>query len=81
MANCVTMIGEKLLPRLMCRLSWTPVQTSWRGISLACQISPTFAQQVLHITERKRKTNVQHDCKSDDLRAGFKVAEWRVFCN
>jgi hypothetical protein len=40
-----------------------------------------FMKKVLHITERKRKTNIQHDCKSDDFRAGFEVAKWRVFCH
>jgi hypothetical protein len=40
-----------------------------------------FMKKVLHITERKRKSNVQHYCKSDDFRAGFKVAEWRMFCH
>jgi len=38
-------------------------------------------KKVLHITERKRKSNIHHYCKSDDFRAGFKVAEWRVFCH
>jgi len=37
-----------------------------------------FMKKALHITKRKRKSNIQHYCKSDDLRAGFKVAEWRV---
>ena len=40
-----------------------------------------FMKKVLHITERKRKSNVHHDCKSDDFRAGFKVAEWGMFCH
>ena len=40
-----------------------------------------FMKKVLNITERKRKSNVQHDCKSNDFRAGFKVAKWRVFCH
>jgi len=40
-----------------------------------------FMKKVLYITERKRKSNVQHDCKSDDFRAGFEVAEWGVFCH
>jgi hypothetical protein len=40
-----------------------------------------FMKKVLHITERKRETNVHHYCKSDDFRAGFKVAKWRVFCH
>ena len=38
-------------------------------------------KKVLHITERKRKSNVHHYCKSDDFRAGFEVAEWGVFCH
>ena len=40
-----------------------------------------FMKKVLHITERKRETNIKHYCKSDDFRAGFEVAEWGVFCN
>jgi hypothetical protein len=28
----------------------------------------------------KRKTHIKHDCKSDDFRAGFKVAKWGMFC-
>ena len=35
----------------------------------------------LHITKRKRKSNIQHYCKSDDFRAGFEVAKWRMFCH
>ena len=41
----------------------------------------SLMKKVLHITERKRKSNVHHYCKSDDFRAGFKVAEWRMFCH
>jgi hypothetical protein len=40
-----------------------------------------FMKKVLHITERKRETNVHHYCKSDDFRAGLKVAKWRMFCH
>ena len=40
-----------------------------------------FMKKVLNITERKRKSNIHHYCKSDDFRAGFKVAEWRRFCH
>ena len=40
-----------------------------------------FMKKVLHITERKRESNVHHYCKSDDFRAGFEVAEWGVFCH
>ena len=35
----------------------------------------------LHITKRKRKSNVQHHSQADDLRARFKVPEWGVFCH
>ena len=34
-----------------------------------------FMKKVLHITERKRKSNVQHYCKWDDFMASFKVAK------
>ena len=40
-----------------------------------------FMKKVLHITKRKRKSNVHHYCKSDDFRAGFKVAKWGMFCH
>jgi hypothetical protein len=40
-----------------------------------------FMKKVLHITERKRETNVHHYCKSDDFRAGFEVAKWGTFCH
>jgi len=40
-----------------------------------------FMKKVLHITERKWKSNIQHDCKSNDFKAGFEVAEWGMFCN
>jgi len=44
-------------------------------------VNPPFMKKVLHIRERKRKSNVQHDCKSDDFKAGFEVAEWGTFCH
>ena len=40
-----------------------------------------FMKKVLNITERKRKSNLKHYCKSDDFRAGFEVAEWGMFCH
>ena len=42
-------------------------------------VDTPFMKKVLHITELKRETNVHHYCKSDDFRAYFKVAEWRMF--
>jgi hypothetical protein len=40
-----------------------------------------FMKKILYITKRKWKSNIQHDCKSNDFRAGFEVAEWGVFCH
>jgi hypothetical protein len=40
-----------------------------------------FMKKVLHITERKRETDIQHYCKSDDIWMGFEIAEWRMFCH
>ena len=42
-------------------------------------VNAPFMRKVLHITKLKQKTNVQHECKSGDFRAYFKVAEWRIF--
>jgi hypothetical protein len=44
-------------------------------------VNAPFMKKILHITERKRKTNIHHYCKSDDFRAGFKIAKWRMFCH
>jgi hypothetical protein len=30
---------------------------------------------------RKRETDIQHYCKSDDVRTGFKVTKGRLFCH
>jgi hypothetical protein len=38
-----------------------------------------FMKKVLHITKRKRKSNVHHYCKTDDFRAGFEVVKWGTF--
>jgi hypothetical protein len=40
-----------------------------------------FMKKVLHITERKRETDIQHYCKSEDVRTGFKVTKGRLFCH
>ena len=44
-------------------------------------VDTPFMKKVLYITERKRKSNVQHHSQADDLRARFKVPEWGVFCH
>ena len=44
-------------------------------------VNTPFMKKVLHITERKRETDIQHYCKSDDVWTGFKVAKRRLFCH
>ena len=38
-------------------------------------VDAPFMQKVLHMTERKRETNLYHYCKLDDFRASFKLAK------
>ena len=38
-------------------------------------IYASFMQKVFYISKRERKSYIQHDCKLDDIRAGFEVAE------
>ena len=38
-----------------------------------------FVQQIFHIAERQRETNVQHHCQADNLAARFEVAKWGSF--
>ena len=40
-----------------------------------------FMKKVLHITERKRETNVHHYCKSDDLGALLEIFEGVLCCH
>ena len=42
---------------------------------------PAFIKRSLNMLERKRKTNVQHYGKPDNLWACFEVAERRVYCH
>ena len=44
-------------------------------------INTAFVQQIFHISKRKWKPDVHHHRQADHLRAGFKVAKWRVFCH
>ena len=44
-------------------------------------VNASLMKERLHIMNLKRKSNVQHYCKSDDFRAGFKVAKWGMFCH
>ena len=40
-----------------------------------------FMKKVFYIAKRKWEPNIQHYCKTDDFRAGFELAKWRVFCH
>jgi hypothetical protein len=44
-------------------------------------VDPALVQQVLDVSERKGKSNVQHNRQADDLRAAVKVLEWVAFCH
>lgn len=44
-------------------------------------IDTAFVQQILHVAERKRETNVNHHRQADDLGAAVKVVEWVAFCH
>ena len=46
---------------------------------LMADVDPALMQKVFNITKRKRKTNVQHHSKANDLRAGLEIAGWAVF--
>ena len=38
-------------------------------------IDTAFMQEVFYISQRKWKPHIQHNCKLDDLRAGFEIAK------
>ena len=65
--NGVRKINTDFFPRSTALL-WHPANTS-------------FVQKIFHITEWKRKPDVQHHSQADDLWARFKVPEWGVFCH
>ena len=44
-------------------------------------VDPTLMKKVFYIAKRKWEPHIQHHSQKDDLWAGFKVAEWRVFCH
>ena len=44
-------------------------------------INTPFMNKVLYINERKRETDIQHSCNSDDAWTGFKIAKRRLFCH
>jgi len=44
-------------------------------------IETAFVQQIFHISQTKRKSNVKHHRQTDDLWPSFKIAEWAAFCH
>jgi hypothetical protein len=42
---------------------------------LVADVDAAFVEQILHVAERQRETNVQHHCQADYLRAGLEVLE------
>lgn len=43
---------------------------------LVAGIDAALVKQVLDVPRRQRKSDMHHDHKLDDLRRGFKLAEW-----
>ena len=44
-------------------------------------IGTALMQKVFYISQQKWKPHIQHNCKLDDLRAGFEIAEGYWFGN
>jgi hypothetical protein len=63
------------------RMTFVSVTSGGSGSLGEAHVDTPFMKKVLYITKRKRKSNIHHYCKSDDFRAGFKVAEWGMFCH
>ena len=39
-------------------------------------VHASFMQKVFHVSQWERKPHIKHNCKLDNLRTGFEVAEW-----
>ena len=63
------------------RMTFVSVTSGGSGSLGEAYIYTPFMKKALHITKGKRKSSVHHYCKTNDFRAGFKVAEWRMFCH
>ena len=63
------------------RTTFVSVTSGGSGSLGEAHVDTPFMKKVLYITKRKRKSNIHHYCKLDDFRAGFKVAEWGMFCH
>ena len=44
-------------------------------------VDTTLVEQVFDVSKRKRKPNVRHHSKANDLRTGHEVAKWVGFCH
>jgi hypothetical protein len=48
---------------------------------LMADVDAAFVQKILHISKRKRKTNVHHNSQADDLGTGFEITKGGTFCH
>jgi hypothetical protein len=44
-------------------------------------INTPLMKKVLHITQRKRISDIQHYSQTNDLGTGFEITEWGMFCH
>ena len=48
---------------------------------LVAHVDAAFVEQIFHIAQRQRETDVQHYRQADDLTARFEIAKWIRFCH
>lgn len=46
---------------------------------LVAHVDAAFVQQIFHIAQRQRETNIQHNRQADYLMARFKITKWIRF--
>ena len=51
------------------------------AIRFVADVGTALVEQVLNVAQRKRKPNVHHHRKTNDLRAGFEVAKSAAYCH
>lgn len=49
--------------------------------SFVADLDATLVQQILDIAQRQREADVEHHRQTDDLGAGFDIAEGAAFCH
>ena len=58
---------------LACELRAKPMPPAPNGF--ITNIYAPFMKEVFHVSQWERKSHLQHDCKLNDLGAGFKIAK------